>query len=134
MHKNSWKQGSILISLVLCGCANWFGTSSKDQSIPITTLPPPQHITESNAAQASSVPATIPGKKSSSGTHTAPGAYSHTAQQRIEENRNAGEVEQIKVNNRNLPSYYIYPTQQQNYNTNKIPDQNISTPNWQISW
>jgi len=55
---------------------------------------------------------------------------------RIQEERdpNGGTVEEIKVNNKNLPSYYVYPAQQQNYNIYQVPDRSIATPNWQINW
>lgn len=127
MNKKLKQYSSILPLFFLYGCASWFNHPQKDQLSPITTT--------SSQRQEESVPVSpaIPGKSASSSTRSA-STYANNTPKRIEEDRNAGEVELIKVNNRNLPAYYIYPTQQQNYNTNRTPDQNISPPNWQISW
>ncbi len=56
-------------------------------------------------------------------------------QRTIDEDRSNGQVTQIKVDNGNdIPDYYMYPSQQQQLNTNSTPDKNLSTPSWQISW
>ena len=60
----------------------------------------------------------------------------NTNRRTIQEDRSNGQVTQIKVDNGNndIPDYYMYPSQQQNLNTNSTPDKNLSTPSWQISW
>jgi hypothetical protein len=117
---------AILLSTV-GGCASWFGGGTQsDAGIPISA--PPQKINESNAT----MPIIPPNNASS----TAKAQVNNTTKNapHIQEDRENGVVDEIKVNNKNLPSYYIYPTQQQNYNHNPIPDANVTAPNWQISW
>lgn len=115
-------------AILIDGCA-WLGMEN-DSGIP-TIAAPPQRVAESNAA----MPIIPNNKQNSSGAKTqAMQNNSKRNQPRIEEERSNGVVDQIKVNNKDLPSYYIYPTQQQNYNYNFIPDQNVSAPTWQISW
>lgn len=114
----------ILLSALIGGCA-WFGMQS-DSQIP-TISAPPQKLAESNAV----MPIIKP---TASGTAKAQTTNDTASQARIQEDRTNGVVDQIKVNNKNLPSYYIYPTQQQNYDYNRIPDENVVAPNWQISW
>src|SRR6185437_901825 len=129
MHKigvSIWTSiASILLSTV-GGCA-WFGGGTQsDAGIPISA--PPQNINESNAT----MPIIPP--NNASGTTKAKVNTPPPKEERIQEDRENGVVNEIKVNNKNLPSYYIYPTQQQNYDYNRIPDSNVTTPNWQISW
>ncbi|MCX8514275.1 MAG: hypothetical protein RL017_623 [Pseudomonadota bacterium] len=53
----------------------------------------------------------------------------------ISEERSNGQVTQIKVQNgKDIPDYYIYPSQQQSINSNNAPGKNLATPSWQISW
>jgi hypothetical protein len=119
---------AIFATILIGGCA-WFGMQN-DSQIP-TISAPPQKISESNAA----MPVIPPNNASGAAkAHTANNDVNTQNQPRIEEDRSNGVVDQIKVNNKNLPSYYIYPTQQQNYDVNRIPDENVTTPNWQISW
>lgn len=115
----------IWLSLLISGCA-WFGTQT-DAGIP-TISAPPERVKESDA-----VMPVIPDENASGTAKTAPKSSTQN-QPRIQEERENGVVNEIKVNNKNLPSYYIYPTQQQNYDYNRIPDENVTTPNWQISW
>ncbi len=57
------------------------------------------------------------------------------AKPRIQEERSlGGTVEQIKVNNKHLPDYYVYPSTEQNLNNNNQPNKDITTPSWQINW
>jgi hypothetical protein len=116
---------AILLSTV-SSCA-WFGGTQNDTEIP-TISAPPQKINASNAT----MPVIPP--NNASGTAKTQVKSKPKNEQRIQEDRANGVVNEIKVNNKNLPSYYIYPTQQQNYDYNRIPDENITTPNWQISW
>lgn len=119
----------IIASIIFTGCA-WFGMQN-DSQIP-TISAPPQKLNESNAA----MPIIPPNNASGAAKAKAASNDSENMQnqQRIQEDRSNGVVDQIKVNNKNLPSYYIYPSQQQNYDVNNIPDQNVVAPNWQISW
>lgn len=118
----------VLGGLIIGGCA-WIGTQNDSQIRTIEA--PPQKISESNAVMPIIVPSNASGTAK---TSIATSDNDSQPQQRIEEDRSNGVVDQIKVNNRNLPSYYIYPSQQQNYDTTRIPDQNVTAPNWQISW
>ncbi|HLX53846.1 MAG TPA: hypothetical protein VKR58_07890 [Aquella sp.] len=117
---------SILLGLV-GGCA-WFGGGSQSEANVPAVSAPPQKINESNAA----MPIIPP--NNASGTAKTQVSSTPKNVPRIQEERENGVVNEIKVNNKNLPSYYIYPTQQQNYDYNRIPDSNVTTPNWQISW
>jgi hypothetical protein len=111
--------------ILISGCA-WFGIQS-DTGIP-TISAPPEKISESDAAMPVVVPPDAQNSKAKK-------ELNKPNRPRVQEERDNGVVNQIRVNNKNLPSYYIYPTQQQpNYDYNRIPDENISTPNWQISW
>ncbi len=116
----------ITLSFFIGGCA-WFGTSQTDQGV--TTISAPPQKTDASDATMPIVP-----HSNASGTAKTQVSSQPANPPRIEEDRENGVVNEIKVNNRNLPSYYIYPTQQQNYDYNRIPDENVTTPNWQISW
>lgn len=116
----------IFLTGLIASCA-WLGTPN-DSQIP-TISAPPQNLSESDA----SMPILPPNNASGTAKNQISNNEDNT-QPRIQEERSNGVVEQIKVNNGSLPSYYIYPTQQQNYDVNQIPDRNIVTPNWQISW
>lgn len=116
----------VIIILLIIGCTSWIGYQS-DSQIP-TIVAPPKKLEQNDTSRT----ITTSNKKTPSSTITK--NKSVESQERIEEDRENGIVDQIKVNNKDMPSYYIYPTQPQNYNTNPIPDRNVSTPNWQINW
>jgi hypothetical protein len=120
----------LAIAFIVTSCA-YFGATNNDSQIP-TISAPPQKLNESDQA----MPIVLSNKLGDEAAEAkaAQQAVQQENTPRIQENRENGVVDQIKVNNKNLPSYYIYPTQQQNYNYNNIPDQNINTSNWQINW
>lgn len=63
--------------------------------------------------------------------------FPYVSKPRIQETRGVGGVvSEIKIINKGpIPSYYIYPSQQeQDSVVNNRPDMDISTPNWQIKW
>jgi hypothetical protein len=120
--------------LPICGCiltgCSLFGSNNNNYpTIPL----PPQKISESDTAIAVN-----PVGNKSSASHplaSSPMPEARTNQRTIQEERSNGAVTQIKVDNGNdIPDYYMYPSQQQNLNTNSTPDKNLSTPSWQISW
>ena len=116
----------IWLSLGVYGCA-WFGsTQPNDSQIP--TISAPVQKVDANQAAMPVIPA------NDNSTAKSQQVTNSQNNERIQEDRENGVVNEIKVNNKNLPSYYIYPTQQQNYDYNRIPDENVTTPNWQISW
>jgi hypothetical protein len=115
-----------LLGILIGGCA-WFNSPQNDPGV-TTISAPPQKISPTDATMPI-VPPT-----NASGTAKTQVSSQPKNQPRIQEDRENGVVNEIKVNNRNLPSYYIYPTQQQNYDYNRIPDENVTTPNWQITW
>ena len=111
---------------ILTSCS-LFG-STPNNNYPTIPLPP-QKIAASDA-----VAAVIDTKKKESATQAVP-APVYDNQRTIQEDRSNGTVTQIKVDNGDdIPDYYMYPSQQQNLNTNSTPDKNLSTPSWQISW
>ncbi|MCC2624238.1 MAG: hypothetical protein K0R14_111 [Burkholderiales bacterium] len=115
------------LGVFISGCA-WFSSPQNDQGV-MTIDAPPQKVSSADATMP-----IVPPPANASGAAKTQATAQPTNQPRIQEDRENGVVNEIKVNNRNLPSYYIYPTQQQNYDYNRIPDENVTTPNWQISW
>ena len=135
-HCNQKKQKTIimwgvtlnLVLLTFTGCSIFGGGSSSSQ---IPTIPePPQKISQNDAKL-------VAANRNTGGSQRSANIVNELEedkekeenQPRIQEERNpnGGEVEEIKVNNKNLPSYYIYPAQQQNWNISQLPDQSIST-------
>lgn len=90
---------------------------------------PPQKISTSTAAAAA---AAAPAKANSS---AASKSAKVSPQARIQEKKgDGGEVEEVKVNNRNnVPPYYIYPNRG-GVDANAPSSDTVSTPNWKISW
>ncbi|MBP9743408.1 MAG: DUF2782 domain-containing protein [Burkholderiales bacterium] len=123
---------------IICGSAiiiTWFsvtGCSIFKPNNDYSTIPlPPQKTSESDAV----MPQTVDSKKTASQALNSSPALNNN-RQTISETRANGEVTQIKVDNGDnyLPDYYMYPSQQQDLNTNSAPDKNLSTPSWQINW
>lgn len=108
---------AILIAVTAYGCA-WFNTQN-DSQIP-TISAPPQKLNNHLAPLSEATDA----DKTQDDDNESPVP-------RIQEDRSNGVVDQIKVNNHYLPSYYIYPAQQDYDNS---PNPNVVVPNWQISW
>ncbi|HMT03038.1 MAG TPA: hypothetical protein PKD00_06985 [Burkholderiales bacterium] len=119
----------LIANTTLCGC-NILGPSkgSNDTAKP-APLPPNQITKETvNLKTSSSQPIVI--EKNNYQENN-----SVERKPRIQEERSiGGTVKQIKVNNKNLPDYYIYPSPQQNFDNNTPPNKNITTPSWQINW
>jgi len=116
--------------ITLSGCALF--ETNDDFNIP-TIEQPPQSFDAKSTKNAARIPINTKINASSPTSKNDQAAQSNNTP-RVQEDRDlGGSVDQIKVNNKNLPSYYIYPTQQ-NWNVNRIPDRSISTPNWQINW
>ena len=124
-----------MVSITVTGCSIFGGDSNSSQ---IPTIPePPQKISQNDAKLVAANRNTGGSKRSANIVNELEkDKEKEENQPRIQEERNpnGGEVEEIKVNNKNLPSYYIYPAQQQNWNISQLPDQSIATPNWQINW
>ncbi|MFN7095186.1 MAG: hypothetical protein ACK4M7_07460 [Burkholderiales bacterium] len=118
----------ILVStcVILIGCSLF---TDPEQDIPTISTPP-------HKPNASNVGLSYPPAK----LNTSQARISTTAKgtriQRIVENRSSGgTIDQIKIDNPgDIPDYYIYPSQQQNLNIINQQDNDIATPNWQISW
>lgn len=112
--------------LIIVGCSMFTGNNSYP-TIPL----PPQKINASDAV----MPANQGKKITASHPLSSEPLGGNTNHRTIQEERSNGQVTQIKVDNGNdIPDYYMYPSQQQNLNTNSTPDKNLSTPSWQISW
>ena len=134
LHKKFSRKKHLLFLtgiITLVGCSIFSGNNNYP-TIPL----PPQKTNASDAATP-----VIPNPAQTKNNASKPQASaigsnvptSHTKV--IKEERSNGQVTQIKVENGNaLPDYYMYPSQQQNLNTNSTPDKNLSTPSWQISW
>ncbi len=113
--------------IIFTSCSLFGNTSNSYPTIPL----PPQKIDESNTVVA--VKESSP--KSGSSTPKSSPAIIYQGKRTIQEDRSNGTVTQIKVDNgNNLPDYYMYPSQQQDLNTNSTPGKDLSTPSWQISW
>ena len=118
----------LIANTALYGC-NVFGPSkgSNDTAKPVP-LPPNQITKETENLKTSSHPIVIE-------KNNYPENPPSEKKPRIQEERSiGGTVKQIKVNNKNLPDYYIYPSPQQNFDNNTPPNKNITTPSWQINW
>jgi hypothetical protein len=123
-------------SLLLTGCCIFITGCSlftPTPNYPTIPLSPPQP----NESSASPIvlPNVVINESSSIESTTAnpPVVYKHT--KIISEERSNGQVTQIKVQNgRDIPDYYIYPSQQQSINSNNSPGKSLATPSWQISW
>lgn len=114
-------------SFILTSCSLFGNTPSNNY--PTIPLPPPKKTAASDTA------ASVIDTKKNASTPQATITPTYVNQRTIQEDRSNGTVTQIKVNNGNdIPDYYMYPSQQQNLNTNSTPDKNLSTPSWQISW
>lgn len=113
--------------IFIAGCSLFNGSNS------YPTIPLPPQKTNASDAVMPANPGRIKGNASNA-IASAPQADTNT-HRIIQEDRSNGQVTQIKVDNGNdVPDYYIYPSQQQNLNTNSTPDKNLATPSWQISW
>lgn len=120
------------MSLIM-SCSLFNGTNSYP-TIPL----PPQKTNASDAV----MPMNTPTKNKTSASQGSSNASAPTSiktnnnRQTIYEDRSNGQVTQIKVDNGDnyLPDYYMYPSQQQDLNTNSAPGKDLSTPSWQISW
>ena len=127
---------SICLAFLLVSGCGMFGTNSQVPTIP----EPPQKVSQNDArlVNANRNIGNVDSTKRSENIRKEleDEKEKEENEPRIQEERNAngGEVEEIKVNNKNLPPYYIYPAHQQNWNVNPLPDQSIATPNWQINW
>jgi hypothetical protein len=129
-----WIMPNSITLLLLAGCGI-FGSSSSSQASTISE--PPQKVSQKDANLVIANRNTDTSQRSKNiENELEEDKEKEERQPRIQEERNpnGGEVEEIKVRNKNLPSYYIYPAKKQNWGITQIPDQNISTPNWQISW
>lgn len=126
----------LTIGIALVTGCSLFGTNSNDSHI--RTIPePPQKISDNDAKQVAANRNVGNSRRSESIVNELEEEKEKEENvPRIQEERdpNGGTVEEIKVNNKNLPSYYVYPAQQQNYNIYQVPDRSIATPNWQINW
>ena len=121
---------------LLAGCSFFGGNNNHyaaDGSGGYETIPlPPQKI-NSSAVTTPANPVRIKTMPASAPKNHASGAYVNSYPQRIQEDRANGTVTEIKVDTgKDLPDYYMYPSQQNPRNNNS--DANISTPSWQISW
>ncbi len=117
----------IATSIIFTSCSLFGNNSNNYPTIPL----PPQKVDESNTAVA------VKESTSKASSSTAQGSPPVTYQNKrtVQEDRANGTVTQIKVDNgNNLPDYYMYPSQQQDLNTNSTPGKDLSTPSWQISW
>ena len=112
--------------MVAVGCS-MFNGGNDYPTVPL----PPQKTNASDAV----MPAN-PRQGNASHPISSSEPVANTNRRTIQEDRSNGQVTQIKVDNGNndIPDYYIYPSQQQNLNTNSTPDKNLATPSWQISW
>ncbi len=117
----------IATSIIFTSCSLFGNTSNSYPTIPL----PPQKISESDTAIAVKESALKHNSSAPQGSN--PVTYPN--QRTIQEYRSNGTVTQIKVDNGNdIPDYYMYPSQQQDLNTNSTPGKDLSIPSWQISW
>lgn len=122
----------LVTGIIIIGWFNVAGCSIFKTNSDYPTIPlPPQKTNESDAV----MPQTSNTKQIASQALNSSSTI-NSNRQTISETRANGEVTQIKVDNGNndLPDYYMYPSQQQDLNTNSAPDKNLSTPSWQINW
>lgn len=115
----------ISLGIMLTGCS-MFG--KQPESTPL----PPQAINTSTAV----IPQIGSNKavriESSNSYSESQSAYKR--RQIVEDRGPGGGVNKITVDNAgNVPDYYLYPSDQTQYNTNDNPDR-VSVPNWQIKW
>ena len=114
-------------SIIFTSCSLFGNTSNRYPTIPL----PSQKINESDTVATVKENAT----KTNSNTSQSSSTVTYKSKRTIQEDRSNGTVTQIKVDNGNiLPDYYMYPSQQQDLNTNSTPGKDLSTPSWQISW
>ena len=117
----------IAIGIIFTSCSLFGNTNNNYPTIPL----PPQKVNESDTAVAVKESAT----KTNSNTLQSSSPVTYQGKRTIQEDRSNGTVTQIKVDNGNdIPDYYMYPSQQQDLNTNSTPGKDLSTPSWQISW
>jgi len=112
---------------LIAGCSLF--SNNNNGGTDYTTIPlPPQKLNASNAA----MPAKPGRVKTQESSASLSSQSPQQPYQRIQEDRSNGTVTEIKVDNRDLPDYYIYPTNPQEGNGNN--PNTISTPSWQINW
>lgn len=120
------------ITALLLGCAS--SGKSQAESVPL----PPKNLTSNHTG----IYSQLAGSKQAQITESLPKSKALIESQTFkhrrysEERSYGGAVNRITVTNPGrIPSYYIYPTQQQELNVNDNPNPNkISTSNWQLTW
>ena len=126
----------LVTCILLTGCGIFGGAENSSEGTDYTTIAlPPQKLTASDIAKRPT-PTEEKTHTTSSGTqrNASQTSYTNSYPQRIQEDRSNGTVTEIKVDNKDLPDYYMYPKQSNTPANNGSNSNNISTPSWQISW
>ncbi len=118
---------AIIIILVSCATANKTATNKQNKSNAAPVILNPKVSNKQSASNtAEDIINDINEEESD--------INNNQSKPRIKEKRVNGEVTQIKVRNKILPTYYIDPSQQPDSNGRNTVDTSISTPSWKISW
>lgn len=130
----------LILNIIISSCAS--NTEKQyQQTGGVNTIPlPPQRLGNQNTAPPVLNQAAPQPKQTASGTakQVQKNANQDNPEspypKRIQEDRSNGSVTQIKVENKDLPPYYIYPSKTPDQSGRNTTDTSISTPSWQINW